>query len=262
MNNDTMPPRAPRATVVLVAMALMAILVLSVGSSAFATSNILGAVSGRPQLAAEHHKPGHDNGGGNGSFSNGENEEGEENGNHGKGNGGKESESEKGSMLQPVPSSLDNFELSVKGIALAKRDGRDGPFADAEVNLHATILREEGNHLRFQATGTVDVDSDGEYDIVDAQGIVIFFKNLRGQSVTGLMHIVGAWLPTLLLLLLLMPSPIFATEVKITATIMAEAIPNFRALFTICVADECNLNNTSRIMQILHVVCWNAALVQ
>ncbi|HKU49035.1 MAG TPA: hypothetical protein VJP79_03710 [Nitrososphaera sp.] len=196
MKNDSVPLRTPRATVVLVvvAIALMAILIFSVGSSAFAASNVLGAGSGRAQIVAEHHKPGHDNGGGNGPFSNGENEEGgrekEENGNHGKGNGGNDSE-KRGSMLQPVPSSLDNFELSVEGIALTKRDGRDGPFADAKVDLHATILREEGNHLRFQATGTVDVDGDGEYDIVDAQGIVIFFKTLRGEAVTGLVHIVG-----------------------------------------------------------------------
>ncbi|MGI0034780.1 MAG: hypothetical protein ACRD98_02785 [Nitrososphaera sp.] len=99
----------------------------------------------------------------------------------------------KPSMLRRVPSSLNSFELVADGIALAKRDGRDGPFTDASLEIRAIFEREEGNHFRFHATGTVELEDNGEYDIVDAKGIIIFFKNLRGsKSVAGLLHIGGS----------------------------------------------------------------------
>jgi len=95
-------------------------------------------------------------------------------------------------LLQPVPSSLESFELVAEGVALAKRDGRDGPFTDASLNIRGFTEREEGNHFRFHATGSVDLADGGEYDIVDAKGIIIFFKNARGANhVAGLLHIVG-----------------------------------------------------------------------
>jgi hypothetical protein len=171
---------------VLAAVTLMLILVLSVGSSAYAYSSIAGNTVKAP--LAEHHKPGHDKGGGNGPFAIGDSEK--ENGNDKK-DKGKRDIFGPTSMFQPVPSALDDFELSAEGSALTKRDGRDGPLTDAEINLRATVIREEGNHFRFYATGTVELDDGEEFDIVDAQGIIIFFKNLRGHSIAGLLHIVG-----------------------------------------------------------------------
>lgn len=175
------------------AFSLMLVLVLSLGASAFAApGSFQGA--GAPALL-DHHKEGHeggpDNGNGNGNGkSNGppgndDKEKGNPHDDKGKGPG-----ADKFSMLRPVPTSLENFKLSADGMAISERDGRDGPLVDAEVDLRASVLRNEGNHFRFLASGTVDIDGD-EYDIVDAQGIIIFFKNLRGHSVSGLLHIVG-----------------------------------------------------------------------
>ncbi|MGI0037483.1 MAG: hypothetical protein ACRD99_03915, partial [Nitrososphaera sp.] len=177
---------AVRNSSVFAGVTLMLILVLSVGSSAYATAGLSGYSAKAP--LAEHHKPDHDKGGGNGQAAAGEN--GKEKSKENKGHGKRELFGPT-SMFQPVPSALDDFELSAEGSALTKRDGRDGPLTDAEINLRALVLREEGNHFRFYATGTVELDDSEEYDIVDAQGIIIFFKNPRGKSIAGLLHIVG-----------------------------------------------------------------------
>ena len=180
-----MDNRAVRNSSALLAVTLMLILVSSVGTSAYA-SGLLGYSSKAPLV--EHHKPDHDKGGGNGSAAarDADKEKPKD-----KKNNGKRDTFGPASMFQPVPSALDDFELSAEGLALAKRDGRDGPLTDAEIELRATVIREEGNHFRFYATGTVDIDDGDEYDVIDAQGIIIFFKNPRGKSVAGLLHIVG-----------------------------------------------------------------------
>ena len=95
------------------------------------------------------------------------------------------------SMFQPVPASLGNFELSASGMALAKREGRDGPFTDAELKLRGSVMQDEGTYLRFNATGTVVVDGNETYNLLDAEGTVIFFKHTRGDSIVGLLHIAG-----------------------------------------------------------------------
>jgi hypothetical protein len=95
------------------------------------------------------------------------------------------------SMFQPVPSSLENFDLSAAGMALAKREGRDGPFTDAVLKLQGSVMQDEGTYLRFHATGTVEVDGDQTYNVLDAEGTVIFFKHPRGDSIVGLLHIAG-----------------------------------------------------------------------
>ena len=120
----------------------------------------------------------------------------ENNGKHGdqkgKDDDREDDDDDKPSMLRRVPTSLNSFELEADGVALAKRDGRDGPFMDASLEIRASFEREEGNHFRFHATGTVELEDNGTYDIVDAKGIIIFFKNLRGSKfVAGLLHIVG-----------------------------------------------------------------------
>jgi hypothetical protein len=164
---------------------LMLVLILSVGSSVSASAGLSSSYAKTPLV--EHHKPDHDNGGGNRQVASGE-----------KGNGGPKDKQDKGkrdifgptSMLQPVPAAFDEFELTADGSALEKRDGKDGPLTDAEIKLRASVIREEGNHFRFYATGTVEINDD-EYDIVDSQGIIIFFKNPRGKSILGLVHIAG-----------------------------------------------------------------------
>ena len=95
------------------------------------------------------------------------------------------------SMFQPVPSSLENFDLYASGMALAKREGRDGPFTDAELRIRGSAMQDEGTFLRFHAIGTVEVDGDRTYNVPDAEGTVIFFKQARGDSIVGLLHIAG-----------------------------------------------------------------------
>jgi hypothetical protein len=93
------------------------------------------------------------------------------------------------SMLQPVPASLESFELSASGMALVKREGRDGPFTDAELALRGSVMQAEENYLRFHATGNVTIGRGQTYEILDAEGTVVFFKHPRGDSIVGLMHI-------------------------------------------------------------------------
>ncbi|HLG36697.1 MAG TPA: hypothetical protein VI338_01070, partial [Nitrososphaera sp.] len=87
----------------LAAVTLMLILVLSVGSSAYAFSSMAGNSVKAP--LAEHHKPGHDKGGGNGPFATGDSEK--EKGKENKGKGKRDIFGPT-SMFQPVPSALDD----------------------------------------------------------------------------------------------------------------------------------------------------------
>lgn len=93
------------------------------------------------------------------------------------------------SMLKPVPASLESFELSASGMALVKREGRDGPFTDSELALRGSVMQDEDNYLRFHATGNVTIGTGQTYEILDAEGTVIFFTHPRGDSIVGLMHI-------------------------------------------------------------------------
>ncbi|HKX82510.1 MAG TPA: hypothetical protein VJL54_09675 [Nitrososphaera sp.] len=164
--------------------ALVLILVSSVGATAALAAPF--PSSAGSAITPDHHKPDHDKGNGNGNKPEKDKGKPDDRSNSGKGKGIGNSP-----MLKPVPAALGDFELAANGTAIAKRDGRDGPFTDASLVLQATVIREEGNHLRFHATGTVELKGEGEYDIIDAKGIIIFFKNPRGNAVSGLIHIAG-----------------------------------------------------------------------
>ncbi|MCI0563162.1 MAG: hypothetical protein MN733_32185 [Nitrososphaera sp.] len=194
---------------------LGAILLSSIYSSAFGYSTIASNMNdsarglgsdvgtGSLSLAEDHNgkdKPHGPPGQANNDKENGNNGKSGYRGNSGKQDKGKsDDEKDRGykgdedrpSMLKPIPQSLSSFELVAEGTSMAKREGRDGPFNDASLEIRADLDRAEGNHFRFHASGQVELGED-EYDIVDAQGIIIFFKNLRGaKSVAGLLHIVG-----------------------------------------------------------------------
>jgi hypothetical protein len=92
---------------------------------------------------------------------------------------------------RPVLSSLGSFELVADGTAIIKEKGRD-TLADASLQLQASLERSEGKHLRFLIDGTVKLDNDQEYEIHDGHGSIIFFKNIMGDnSITGLLFISG-----------------------------------------------------------------------
>jgi hypothetical protein len=95
------------------------------------------------------------------------------------------------SMLQSVPASLHDFELSANGLALTKRDGRDGPFTEADVRLRATVTLEDEKYSLFHATGRVQLSDGRIFNITDTQGAMIFFKESRGGSIAGLLNIAG-----------------------------------------------------------------------
>jgi hypothetical protein len=95
------------------------------------------------------------------------------------------------SMFQPVPASLRSFQLDAEGMAVTKRDGRDGPLTDASMNITASVVDENAEYSRFLAAGTIVLANQQRFDIAEAQGTIVFFKDTRGNSIAGLVNIIS-----------------------------------------------------------------------
>ena len=95
------------------------------------------------------------------------------------------------SMFRAVPASLESFDLSAEGMAITKREGRDGPLADASINISASVVTKEVEYSRFQADGTIELANQRKIAISEAQGTILFFKDTRGNSIVGLVNIVS-----------------------------------------------------------------------
>jgi hypothetical protein len=102
-----------------------------------------------------------------------------------------ESRADSTSMFRPVPASLRSFELAAEGTAITKRDGRDGPFIDASINITASAVQEEAEYSRFQAAGAVVLANQKKFDISGAHGTIVFFKDTRGDSIVGMVNIIS-----------------------------------------------------------------------
>ena len=98
---------------------------------------------------------------------------------------------ESASMFQPVPASLGSFNLSADGMAITKRDGRDGPLTDASINISASVVTKEAEYSRFRADGIIELADQHKIAISEAQGTILFFKDTRGNSIAGLVNIVS-----------------------------------------------------------------------
>jgi hypothetical protein len=101
------------------------------------------------------------------------------------------SNAESTSMFQPVPASLSSFEITAEGMSITKRDGRDGPLTDASINISGSVVTEEADYSRFKAAGTIVLADQQKLEITEMQGTILFFKDTRGNSIAGLVNIVG-----------------------------------------------------------------------
>lgn len=101
------------------------------------------------------------------------------------------SDGDSDSMLQPVPASLKEFVLTADGTSVTKREGRDGPFVDADVHLQGSITAEDDEYSRFEASGNVVLGDGRKFNISEAEGTIIFFKDARGNSIAGLMNMIS-----------------------------------------------------------------------
>jgi hypothetical protein len=97
-----------------------------------------------------------------------------------------QSQSAEQSLLFPV-----DFTLKANdGIAVAKGKGIGSSRQDASINLNATTVRFEGNHVRVVVEGIITVGND-KYVLTDGKGIIIFFNHPGKQFFSGIVHITG-----------------------------------------------------------------------
>ena len=64
-------------------------------------------------------------------------------------------------------------------------------MADAVIRLQGLITTEKEEYSRFNASGTVELEDGRRFSISNAEGTIIFFKDPRGNSIVGLMNIIG-----------------------------------------------------------------------
>lgn len=85
-----------------------------------------------------------------------------------------------------------DFMLRVNGgVGTEKGSRSTSNSAKASMDLSASIIRLEGNHVRVNFEGTVTLGND-EYEITDGHGIIIFFKNPGKHFFRGIIHLVGS----------------------------------------------------------------------
>jgi hypothetical protein len=87
-----------------------------------------------------------------------------------------------------------DFQLQADdGIALERGQGKNAAASsreDASLNLNASMVRLEGNHVRVDVDGTITV-GETKYKISDGNGIIIFFNNPGKNFFRGIIHITG-----------------------------------------------------------------------
>ncbi|MGI0049534.1 MAG: hypothetical protein ACREAW_08330, partial [Nitrososphaera sp.] len=84
-----------------------------------------------------------------------------------------------------------DFTIKGDGVAIERGTGNSASSRmDAAINLTATTIRLEGNHVRVAVYGTITLDNK-QIPLEDGSGIIIFFNDPGSKLFRGIIHITG-----------------------------------------------------------------------
>jgi hypothetical protein len=84
-----------------------------------------------------------------------------------------------------------DFTIKGDGVATERGTGNSASSRmDAAINLTATTIRLEGNHVRVAVYGTITLDNK-QIPLEDGSGIIIFFNDPGSKLFRGIIHITG-----------------------------------------------------------------------